>query len=111
MNFLDKLTKAAEDVAQKVEKVSKAATDIYKKEGVDGLLNQADKALDKVGEKATKIGEKTTEYIKEVQKKNKVVIEEVNKKTTDDLEAKINVGVAATVNTVNVVTEDLIKNG
>lgn len=111
MNFLDKLTKVAEDMAQKVEKASKAATDIYKKDGVDGLLNQADKAFDKVGEKATKMGEKTTQYIKEVQKKNKEVIQEVNKKTTNDLEAKINVGVAATVNTVNVVTEDLIKMG
>lgn len=111
MNFLDRLTKVAEEVAQKVEKASKAATDIYKKDGVEGLLSQAEKALDKVGERATKMGEKTTEYFKDVQEKNKAVVKEVNKKTKDDLESKINVGVATTVNTVNVLTEDLIKMG
>ena len=109
MGIFDKLTNFADKAIKSVENTSDRVVDIYKKEGVDGLLERADKGLSNLEKKATQVTEKATSYAKEIAKSNKVEIEKAKKDSSDELGSVINSGVAVAVNTVSTVARDVAK--
>lgn len=109
MGIFDKLTSFADKAIKSVEKTSDRVVDIYKREGVDGLLERADKGLSNLEKKATQVTEQATSYAKEISKSNKIEIEKAKKDSSDDLGAVVNSGVAVAVNTVSTVARDVAK--
>lgn len=109
MKFLDKLNDIAEKAIKKVEDVGTSATEIYKKEGMDGFLDRANKGLNNVERKAVSLGNKTADYFKEVGKRTDAAVKEANKDTKDEFEASVNAGVVKTVSTVQVVATDIAE--
>lgn len=109
MGIFDKLTNFADKAIKSVEKTSDRVVDIYKKEGVDGLLERADKGLSNLEKKATQVTEKATSYAKEIAKSNKIEIEKAKKDSSDNLGAVVNSGVAVAVNTVSTVARYVAK--
>jgi hypothetical protein len=109
MGILDKLTSFADKAIKSVEKTTDKVAEIYKKEGVDGFLERADKGLGNLEKKATQVTEQATSYAKEIAKSNKVEIEKAKKDSSDDLGAVVNSSVAVAVNTVSTVARDVAK--
>lgn len=116
MNWLEKISQAADKVATVVEQAASKTVKTYQEKGFEGIVEKTGEVLAKTGRKVDEVTgvatEKTTEYLKQIGEANKEIKKGVEDTVgKDGLKAKIAAGLAVTANTTQTMVDDLTVVG